>query len=107
LAQEGTSPQRASRIDRVTSVEPLAARSTTIRTGSVGATFQDGGKSRASSASSAIASSSARSWVSVKEAKRPHMGPACPEPLTLAGLAIEAHARREIEITLFTVVSIR
>jgi hypothetical protein len=43
----------------------------------------------------------------VKEAKRPHIGPACPEPLTLAGPVSAACARWEIEITLFMVVSIR
>src|SRR5665647_811840 len=53
FAQPGTSPQRATRSDRRT--WSSCSRSTTIRTGSVGARFQDGGSSSASSATFAVA----------------------------------------------------
>ncbi len=89
LAQDGTSPQRATRSCRVISPVSLSARSTTMRTPSVGATFHDGPSSRTSSAIVAIANSSARAWSSRKDAYRPHMGPACQQPPTsrLAGPA--------------------
>ena len=45
-----------------------SGRSTTIRTPSVGATFQEGGSRRASSATEASAKASARSWASRNEA---------------------------------------
>src|SRR5690606_31534168 len=86
FAHGGTRPQRARCISRrapgssagaASAASPSArsARSTTIRTPSVGATFQLAITSRAASVMSSTSKASARSWDSRNEAYRPHMWP--------------------------------